>query len=191
MVNINKPSLPKFDTTSLNADLANKIKPPELQPRPDGSGNLRSMIKDQSKQLGTNIEGTLGEFDKNAQAQAEQLAASVEAEAKKIEEGARAAAKMIEDEFKRKKEEAKELLKARLEKLDKEFEKNKKLLEELQKLNDKIQKEEDDNDIINLFENYEITKLDINRIYRYLEKYTKEDAQGNDDVSVDECSIGE
>ena len=52
-------------------------------------------------------------------------------------------------------------------------------------------KYEDDNDIINLFENYEITKLDINRIYRYLEKYTKEDAQGNDDVSVDECSIGE
>jgi DNA polymerase III delta prime subunit len=52
-------------------------------------------------------------------------------------------------------------------------------------------KYEDDNDIINLFENYEITKLDINRIYRYLEKYTKEDAQGNDDVSVDECSIDE
>jgi DNA polymerase III delta prime subunit len=52
-------------------------------------------------------------------------------------------------------------------------------------------KYDDDNDIINLFENYEITKLDINRIYRYLEKYTKEDAEGNDDVSVDECSIGE
>lgn len=52
-------------------------------------------------------------------------------------------------------------------------------------------KYEDDNDIINLFENYEITKLDINRIYRYLEKYTKENAEGNDDVSVDECSIGE
>uniref|UniRef100_A0A6C0F4Q0 AAA+ ATPase domain-containing protein n=1 Tax=viral metagenome TaxID=1070528 RepID=A0A6C0F4Q0_9ZZZZ len=52
-------------------------------------------------------------------------------------------------------------------------------------------KYEDDNDIINLFENYEITKLDINRIYRYLEKYTKEDAEGNDDVSIDECSIGE
>ena len=33
-----------------------------------------------------------------------------------------------------------------------------------------------------LFENYEITKLDINRIYRYLEKYTKENA---DDIEDD------
>jgi hypothetical protein len=32
----------------------------------------------------------------------------------------------------------------------------------------------DDNELLALFENYEITKLDINRIYRYLEKYTKE-----------------
>ncbi len=32
-----------------------------------------------------------------------------------------------------------------------------------------------------LFENYEITKLDINRIYRYLEKYTKENAEDGDD----------
>jgi hypothetical protein len=31
-----------------------------------------------------------------------------------------------------------------------------------------------DNYIISLFENYEITKLDICRIYRYLDKYTKE-----------------
>ena len=31
----------------------------------------------------------------------------------------------------------------------------------------------DDNEIFALFENYEITKLDINRVYRYLEKYTK------------------
>jgi hypothetical protein len=110
MVNITNPPLPKFDTTSLNADLANKIKTPELQSLPDGSGNLRSMIKDQSKQLGTNIEGKLVEFDTNAQAQAEQLAASVEAEAKKIEGEARAAAKMIEEEFKRKKEEAKKAI---------------------------------------------------------------------------------
>ena len=29
-----------------------------------------------------------------------------------------------------------------------------------------------DADILALFENYEITKLDINRIYRYLDKYT-------------------
>ena len=34
----------------------------------------------------------------------------------------------------------------------------------------------DDNQIYNLFENYEITKLDINRMYRYLDKYMKEDA---------------
>jgi SpoVK/Ycf46/Vps4 family AAA+-type ATPase len=45
----------------------------------------------------------------------------------------------------------------------------------------------DDNQMLGLFENYEITKLDINRIYRYLEKYTKEDAgedQDSDDKSV-------
>ena len=47
----------------------------------------------------------------------------------------------------------------------------------------------DDNQMIGLFENYEITKLDINRIYRYLEKYTKEDAgedQDGEDKSVDD-----
>ena len=38
-----------------------------------------------------------------------------------------------------------------------------------------------------LFENYEISKLDINRMYRYLEKYTKENADEiNDDLSDDE-----
>jgi hypothetical protein len=110
MPTIIQPPLPKFDTTSLNADLANKIKAPELQPTSDENGNLRSMIKDQSKQLGTNIGGTLTEFDKNVQAQTEQFAASVEAESKKIEEEARAAAKMIQDELKRKKEEAKKAI---------------------------------------------------------------------------------
>jgi len=35
-----------------------------------------------------------------------------------------------------------------------------------------------------LFENYEISKLDINRIYRYLDKYTKE----NTDISDDDVS---
>jgi hypothetical protein len=110
MATVIKPPLPKFDTTSLNADLANKIKPPELQPVPDDSGNLRSMIKDQTKQLGTNIEGSLDQFDKNVQAQAEQAAQAIEAEAKRIEEEARAAAKLIEEEFKRKKEEAKKAI---------------------------------------------------------------------------------
>jgi len=38
----------------------------------------------------------------------------------------------------------------------------------------------DDNQVLLLFENYEITKLDINRIYRYLDKYTKENAPDDD-----------
>ena len=41
-----------------------------------------------------------------------------------------------------------------------------------------------DVDILALFENYEITKLDINRIYRYLDKYTNpgvDDPCGADD----------
>ncbi len=45
----------------------------------------------------------------------------------------------------------------------------------------------DDNQISCFLENYEITKLDINRIYRYLEKYTKEDAADfPDDTIIDE-----
>ena len=43
----------------------------------------------------------------------------------------------------------------------------------------------DDNEIFMLFENYEITKLDINRIYRYLEKYTKENAAGTIDKEIE------
>jgi hypothetical protein len=39
-----------------------------------------------------------------------------------------------------------------------------------------------DTEILQLFENYEITKLDINRIYRYLDKYTKEDAEDTEDI---------
>jgi DNA polymerase III delta prime subunit len=42
-----------------------------------------------------------------------------------------------------------------------------------------------DAEILALFENYEISKLDINRIYRYLEKYTKEDAANIEDVVVE------
>jgi SpoVK/Ycf46/Vps4 family AAA+-type ATPase len=44
----------------------------------------------------------------------------------------------------------------------------------------------DDNEMFTLFENYEITKLDINRIYRYLDKYTKEDAADEDEVPINE-----
>ena len=43
-----------------------------------------------------------------------------------------------------------------------------------------------DNEIVSLFENYDISKLDINRIYRYLEKYTKEDAGEIVDIMSDD-----
>lgn len=43
-----------------------------------------------------------------------------------------------------------------------------------------------DNDILALFENYDISKLDINRIYRYLEKYTKENASDIEDITSEE-----
>jgi hypothetical protein len=43
-----------------------------------------------------------------------------------------------------------------------------------------------DNDIIKLFENCDIGKLDINRIYRYIDKYIKENAAGVTDKEVEE-----
>jgi len=43
-----------------------------------------------------------------------------------------------------------------------------------------------DQDMMSLFENYDISKLDINRIYRYLEKYTKEDAESISDNEIEE-----
>jgi hypothetical protein len=47
-----------------------------------------------------------------------------------------------------------------------------------------IKNKYNDVEIAAIFENYEITKLDINRIYRYLEKYTKENvSEENDDES--------
>ena len=36
-----------------------------------------------------------------------------------------------------------------------------------------------------LFENYEINKLDINRIYRYIEKYTKENVEEYEEPEQD------
>ena len=48
-----------------------------------------------------------------------------------------------------------------------------------------IKNKYDDNQILLLFENYEIGKLDINRIYRYIEKYTKDNALGTADTEVD------
>ena len=42
----------------------------------------------------------------------------------------------------------------------------------------------DDNEILSLFENLEISKLDINRINRYLEKYIKENAPDTEDKEI-------
>jgi len=41
-----------------------------------------------------------------------------------------------------------------------------------------------DQEILVLFENFDITKLDINRIYRYLEKYTKENSVTEDEEEI-------
>jgi uncharacterized protein YdiU (UPF0061 family) len=46
-----------------------------------------------------------------------------------------------------------------------------------------------DEEINTIFESYEITKLDINRIYRYLDKYTNKDCKIGGDESVIEQSI--
>jgi hypothetical protein len=43
-----------------------------------------------------------------------------------------------------------------------------------------------DGEILQLFENYEVNKLDINRIYRYLEKYTKENAIDEEVEEIDD-----
>jgi hypothetical protein len=49
----------------------------------------------------------------------------------------------------------------------------------------------DDNEMANLLENYEIGKLDINRIYRYIEKYIKEDATGTTEKEIEEDDLEE
>ena len=41
----------------------------------------------------------------------------------------------------------------------------------------------DDEEVYKRLEDYEISKLDINRIYRYLDKYTKSDASCDDEKS--------
>ena len=41
------------------------------------------------------------------------------------------------------------------------------------------------NELLNLFESFEINQLDINRINRYIEKYVKENAQGILDKEVE------
>jgi hypothetical protein len=49
--------------------------------------------------------------------------------------------------------------------------------------------ENDMTSLMSLFENYEISKLDIQRIYRYLDKYTKSNEGADSDASDDEGSI--
>jgi hypothetical protein len=50
-----------------------------------------------------------------------------------------------------------------------------------------IKEKYQENEIYNLFENYEITKLDINRIFRFIDKYTNENAIGiTDSFQVDD-----
>ena len=49
----------------------------------------------------------------------------------------------------------------------------------------------EEQEIILLFENYEINKLDIHRIYRYLDKYTKEITKVYPEEIIDELSVEE
>jgi len=49
-----------------------------------------------------------------------------------------------------------------------------------------LKRKYEDHEMLSLFENYDISKLDINRIYRYLEKYTKEDAESISDNEIEE-----
>ena len=48
-----------------------------------------------------------------------------------------------------------------------------------------IKNKKDDSQIVDLLENYEINKLDINRIYRYIEKYIKENATGTTENDIE------
>ena len=49
-----------------------------------------------------------------------------------------------------------------------------------------IRNKYDDAAMALLFENYEINKLDINRIYRYLDKYTKADCADEAEIIIEE-----
>ena len=48
----------------------------------------------------------------------------------------------------------------------------------------------DENEMLHLLENYEICKLDINRIYKYIEKYIIENAQGISEKDLEEEEMG-
>jgi hypothetical protein len=46
---------------------------------------------------------------------------------------------------------------------------------------------DNEEDILTIFENYEITKLDINRIYRFIDKYTNYEVNENNEVIEKVC----
>lgn len=48
-----------------------------------------------------------------------------------------------------------------------------------------------DNEIYTMFENTDLTKLDINRLSRFLDKYTIENAIGVNDVIINEDKISD
>ena len=52
-----------------------------------------------------------------------------------------------------------------------------------------LRKEHEESFIYTLFENYEINKLDISRIYRYLDKYSKENVVEEEEEEEDNMSI--
>lgn len=54
-----------------------------------------------------------------------------------------------------------------------------------------IRSKYDDTEILSLFENYEINKLDINRIYRYLDKFTNENAEDIEEKVIAEDAFSE
>ena len=46
-----------------------------------------------------------------------------------------------------------------------------------------------DEEIYTMFESYDINKLDINRIYRYLDKYTNKDCKAGGDDNAGDCEV--
>ena len=51
-----------------------------------------------------------------------------------------------------------------------------------------LRQDKSEEEIYGLLENYEINKLDINRIYRYLDKYSSHEASV-DDIDADDASV--
>jgi hypothetical protein len=49
-----------------------------------------------------------------------------------------------------------------------------------------IKNNNDENKLNHLIEHYEINKLDIHRIYRYIEKYIKENATGTVEKEIED-----